>query len=129
MNETAKALKATVKTLVTQKVTLTRSRVEHKQAPPEEKQTAAYRAWFGPVDDERADLKYRIRHHLLAYALVRGRPYRTVEKRCADDNRPSEGGIEAALRAHDAPVVVGEVRAWLDALEVEGAPEATEAAA
>ena len=129
MNSTAKALKSTIKTLVTQKVTLTRSSVEHKQAPPEEKQTAAYRAWFGPVDDQRADLKHEIRHHLLAYTLVRGRPYKTAERRCADDNRPSEASIEAALRSHGRSVVAGEVRAWLDALEVEEAPEAAEAAA
>jgi len=129
MNATAKALKSTIADLVTQKVTLTRARVEHKQAPPEEKQTAAYRAWFGPVDDERADLKHKIRHHLLAYALVRGRAYRTVERRCADDNKPWESSIEAALRVHDAPVVKGAVRAWLDTPATESPPEATEVAA
>jgi hypothetical protein len=131
MHATTKALKSIITQLVAEKVALTRSRVGHKQAPPEEKQTAAYRSWFGPVDDQRSDLKHEIRHHLLAYAIMRGRPYKSVENHCADDNKPSAYTMDRILEAHEdsADDPMWNTAAWLEGVIEEEPTEAIEVAA
>lgn len=68
-----------------------------------------------------------IRHHLLAYAFLQGRPYRSLEKKCAKDNMPSPDLVWKVIETH-APkwtVHVGsynptlaDVHAWLAAPEV-----------
>jgi hypothetical protein len=41
-----------------------------------------------------------IRHHLLAYAFLRGDSYRSVERKCADDNKPRADFIFKIIEAH-----------------------------
>ena len=48
------------------------------------------------------------RYHLIAYGLLRGREYRTIE-RCAEDNRPHASTIESVLRQH---LSLYEMRQW-----------------
>jgi hypothetical protein len=50
--------------------------------------------------DRKRIVGYDARHHLLAYAYLRGVPYRKVEKNCALDNRPSPGLIFEIIEAH-----------------------------
>ena len=47
-----------------------------------------------------------IRHHLLAYAFMRGTAYRAVERSCAKDNLPNAGKIFQIVEAH-APTYWG----------------------
>ena len=49
------------------------------------------------------------RHHLLAYAFLRGVPYLTVEKKCAKD--PTASLIYKVVEAH-APSFVFDERGW-----------------
>lgn len=41
-----------------------------------------------------------IRHHLLAYAFLQGRSYRSVERNCAEDNLPNASKIFQIVEAH-----------------------------
>jgi hypothetical protein len=41
-----------------------------------------------------------IRHHLLAYAFLRGVPYRLLEANCREDNKPSIKSIFQIVEAH-----------------------------
>jgi hypothetical protein len=41
-----------------------------------------------------------IRHHLLAYAFLRGIDYKRVERSCAKDNLPNAGSIFKIVEAH-----------------------------
>lgn len=101
MNNTAKKLKQSIKTLVEKKIRMTRERVEFKRkASTEFKQSPEYRDWFIDFDEIRGDIKFDIRHHLLAYALVRGRPYKTVERKVGPDNWPYVPAIERVLEHH-----------------------------
>jgi len=119
-------LKAHINGLVEEKKTLTRERTKHKRKSLVEfKKTAGYRSIFPPIDSTRSSLKWEIRHHLLAYAFLRGRSYKSVERKCADDNKPSVFLIAAILKkrlrvtGRDA-----EVETWLnaeDSQEVEAA--------
>lgn len=49
-----------------------------------------------------------VRHHLLAYALLRGRAYRRIERTTRAHNEPSPSRIAAVLGAD-----VDTVKAWL----------------
>lgn len=46
-----------------------------------------------------------IRHHLLAYAFLRGTPYKKLERCCAENNKPQAETIFKIVQAH-APVCV-----------------------
>jgi len=71
---------------------------------------AAYRKRILGVD---------VRHHLLAYAFLRGKPYSQIERSCREDNKPSVELIVRAAIAHDsfysisALVKPENVAAWL----------------
>lgn len=41
-----------------------------------------------------------IRHHLLAYAFLRGVEYRNVERSCAENNLPSAAMVYKIIEAH-----------------------------
>jgi hypothetical protein len=41
-----------------------------------------------------------IRHHLLAYAFLRGIPYRKVERTCAENNLPRAESVYKIIEAH-----------------------------
>ena len=41
-----------------------------------------------------------IRHHLLAYAFLRGLPYKNVERNCAEDNRPRADWVWTIVETH-----------------------------
>lgn len=70
-----------------------------------------------------------IRHHLLAYAFLQGRSYRSVERSCAKDNLPRADLIFKIIEAH-APSwtphtgtykpSLNEVNVWLACTEQEG---------
>jgi hypothetical protein len=55
------------------------------------------------------------RHHLLAYAALRGVFYKVLEPRCRIDNKPSAGLILQIIEAHNVPGVwtLERVKAWL----------------
>lgn len=66
-----------------------------------------------------------IRHHLLAYAFLKGTSYLAVERACAKDNKPSSDKIYQIVAAH-APTYWGgtwkpykvsltDVQVWLTA--------------
>lgn len=60
------------------------------------------------------------RHHLLAYAFMRGTPYRALERACRDDNKPYASWILKIVLLHypyDAIITLDKVQAWLDAKE------------
>lgn len=64
-----------------------------------------------------------IRHHLLAYAFLRGANYRSVERACAPDNKPSADQIFQIVQANAPMFVAGtwtrytpnveEIKTWL----------------
>lgn len=125
---TKQNLKNTIKTLVTEKVSATRSRVEYKATNRPRLRTDLsidkYCSELQSIDWGRSELKDSIRHHLLAYALVRGRPYASQEARCGADNAP---GVYAVANISGVPEEV--VEAWLKGeavLRTEPAAEAAE---
>lgn len=56
-----------------------------------------------------------IRHHLLAYAFLRGTPYLALEPRCRPDNLPQMKKILQVIEAHMPPAVLNEksLEQWL----------------
>jgi hypothetical protein len=60
-----------------------------------------------------------IRHHLLAYAFMRGTPYHKLERTCREDNRPNPTTIHKIVLVHDSPFnhlmghSLDDVTAWL----------------
>lgn len=59
-----------------------------------------------------------IRHHLLAYALLRGCPYNALERKCRQDHLPSAESILKIVLGHvagyKAPTyTIDKVNAWL----------------
>lgn len=69
---------------------------------------AAYRKMIVGVD---------VRHHLLAYAFLRGKPYLKMESHCRKDHKPSVELILRVAVAHDSswnPIAKEEnIVAWL----------------
>lgn len=66
---------------------------------------------------------YDIRHHLLAYALMRGLPYSALEAKCREDNKPTASKIRAIVHAHVYPHQVvfwteEKVASWLNGEKV-----------
>lgn len=58
-------------------------------------------------DPKKWELAYRkyivgidIRHHLLAYAFLKGKPYSKLEQNCRQDNKPSIELIFKIIEAH-----------------------------
>lgn len=66
------------------------------------------------------------RHHLLAYGLLRGVPYRSMERNCREDNKPSAQAIRNVLAVHlyswtlDKKYSLETIQAWLN--DPAGAP-------
>jgi hypothetical protein len=62
-----------------------------------------------------------IRHHLLAYAFLRGTPYAALEPRCRIDNLPQVKKILQVIEAHMPPAVLNEksMEQWLRGEEVQ----------
>ena len=60
-----------------------------------------------------------IRHHLLAYALMRGDTYHSLEKKCRPEHQPSADAILQIVHAHlpfsyqRAQWTLEKVQAWL----------------
>lgn len=60
-----------------------------------------------------------IRHHLLAYAFMRGEAYHTLEKKCSVDHKPNASAILQIVHAHlpflQSPKnwTLDKVNAWL----------------
>lgn len=55
-----------------------------------------------------------IRHHLLAYALLRGTPYSDLERNCREDNKPNAESILKIIQVHVANYfTIDIVNAWL----------------
>jgi len=62
-----------------------------------------------------------IRHHLLAYALLRGTPYAALEPRCRLDNLPQAKSILQIIQAHMPGHLLNEesVKQWFRGEEVQ----------
>jgi hypothetical protein len=123
MYNTTKKLKVTIKRLAEEKISTSRDRKAFKKkASPKFKKTPEYHCWFLESDCDRKAKRYGIRHHLLAYALLRGRPYRTVEKKCR--RKPDASSIKLALMMNmdfEAPEdmepldeLISNIEEWLD---------------
>lgn len=56
-----------------------------------------------------------IRHHLLAYAFMRGKLYSELEKNCREDNRPDSYKILEIVKCHghERGWTLEQVKAWL----------------
>ena len=103
--ETRTNIKDSIKALVERKVALTRERRAYKLRTRPLLQTGEItegerRSAFGDFDAMRADLKIEIRHGLLLYGYIRGRDYKQVERRCAEDNMPSSGDVGLFADGH-----------------------------
>jgi hypothetical protein len=61
------------------------------------------------------------RHHLLAYAFLRGTPYAALEPRCRPDNQPQAKKILQVIEAHMPPAVLNQksVEQWLQGEQVQ----------
>ena len=140
MKNTAKKIKSSIKKLSARKVSTTIERKTYKKkASKQYKKSKEYQYWFELSDEARVDLRYEIRHHLLAYALLRGREYKTVEKKCALDNKPSIRAIEGCIDDHkdfETPEhakrleeLKASVKQWLEVPATEGPPELKKEAA
>lgn len=91
--ETQANIKGTIKTLVEQKVTLTRKRREYKLHTRGKVGLEERLRFFESIDHKRSTLKYDIRHRLLLYGFLRGRHYKQIERHCSDGNKPSASVI------------------------------------
>lgn len=114
---TRQTIRAQLKGLVTEKKALNFMRMAHKAVLPEQKQSPQYQHWFDAVDCRRDQVRHQARHVLLAYAFLRGVPYRALEPRCRPDNEPIPQHIVNALFAHRVSdwKSGAEVQAWLEA--------------
>ena len=96
MFDTTKQLKIAIKDLVTKRAVTTEERRAYKKKASEKyKQTIEYHTWFSDSDYKRAHIRHETRHLLLAYAFLRGRPYKTIEKKCFE--KPSSWSIKLLL--------------------------------
>lgn len=68
----------------------TRNRIK-KAIAPEKKWPLTYRKYMIGVNT---------RHHLLAYAFLRGVPYRKAEAKCGEFNKPNAGQIFKVIEQH-----------------------------
>lgn len=60
-----------------------------------------------------------IRHHLLAYAFLRGDAYYTLEKTCREDNKPSAVKILDIIKSTTLyKIELAEVEQWLNGEQV-----------
>jgi hypothetical protein len=129
-------IKQTIKSLVEQKVKLTRERREYKFRTRPLLETGDIteterRGFFWGIDSDREDLKHDIRHALLLYGFIRGRDYKQIEKKCRDDNFPRPSQIVRCARDHEFKVVQADVERWLQGEASpwrQERPEAEEAA-
>lgn len=141
MNNTAQKLKKTNKKLANKRRASNQERESYKRkASSLYRKTPEYGYWFSNSDYDRVGLRYNARHHFLAYALVRGRAYRTVEKRCDPNNGPSISSITSVLEDHrdfesievnewlDKVISVDGIRGWLKGKPMEPFPRAEIAA-
>jgi hypothetical protein len=67
-----------------------RSRIKRAETPEEKYPITNRKQWIG----------YNTRYHLLAYAFLRGIPYRKVEAKCGEYNSPNAGEIFKIVEAH-----------------------------
>ena len=116
-------LKARIKGLVEEKVTLTSMRKRRKsRARPEHRQTDDYHRFFCELDARRAMVRHHIRHALLAYGFMRGLAYRSIEQRAL--SRPQAKQIHKELMDHGRWVKIEDIEAWLGKEEQDASKEA-----
>jgi hypothetical protein len=72
---------------------------------------------------EKRSLGTRTRYLLLTYALLRGRPYTSLERKCAEGCRPWPSVVQERSFAYDPSLSLDSVKDWL-----EGPKEAEKAA-
>lgn len=73
------------------------------------------------LQNAKRSVKADIRHHLLAYALLRGTPYSLLERKCRSEDRPKADVILSIALAHMTEVEmryssewnIEKVEAWL----------------
>ena len=71
---------------------------ESKKARTRIKKVATEKKW--PIAYRKHIIGITTRHHLLAYAFLRGIPYRKVEAKCGVFNNPSAHEIFKVVEAH-----------------------------
>ena len=65
------------------------------------------------------------RHHLLAYALMRGKPYRQLESKCREDNKPNAEYILTVIQLvlFKSPYLkywdLERINQWLSEIKIE----------
>lgn len=123
MRTTKEALKTTIKGLVESKIQLTCERREYKLASRGSIPEAERLVWFSGCDEERRDMKRHIRHHLLAYGMIRGVPYARIEPNVGPDNDPNCTFIRVVLQKHGMTADEDQIVSW-----VEGGEPVEEAA-
>lgn len=107
-------IKATLKAAVEEKLESTRKLRAFKAAPwaPEDVHTRAYE--IARQRSERCVLRGNIRCLQLAYAYLRGRPYRQQEPKTREDNTPGASLIRYYIeRALDQELPPNAVEEWL----------------
>ena len=70
------------------------------------------------LDARRRAVSQDTRHHLLAYAFMRGVSYVHLEHKCHENNKPSAGKILDIVRMHgSAQWKLEDIEQWLSTLE------------
>lgn len=64
-----------------------------------------------------------VRHHLLAYAFMKGVPYNVLEKKCSTEKKPDVGLLLLIIHSHlytylRAKVTIDHIKAWLEGTEI-----------
>jgi hypothetical protein len=73
--------------------------IESKKARSRILKAKTERAVWNLADRKRV-IGYDVRHHLLAYAFLRGETYHTLEKKCRPEHKPSAEAIFKIVCAH-----------------------------
>lgn len=68
-----------------------------------------YHLWY-----DKRDAGQRTRDLMLAYGLLRGTPYKSIEQKCKEGNAPYSGSIAAILARHGLPITASQVKSWLE---------------
>lgn len=71
---------------------------ESKKARTRIKKVEAEKKW--PIINRKRLIGVSTRHHLLAYAFLRGIPYHKLEAKCADGNAPNSHEIFKVVETH-----------------------------
>lgn len=108
--------KTELKDAVARKVALTRERTEYKLKTRGNVPENERRGWFGMMDSERSDAKYKIRHLHLAYGYLRGQDYKRMEPHTKNEpcTAAIAGNLERWLGENSEHCNDTAIEGWLD---------------